>query len=47
MVAERLSKPREVMPAMANGMIFEDELGRHGSAEAEGKGSSAIEFLCC
>ena len=44
-MAERLSQTGEVVPAVAHGMIFEDELGGHRGSEAEGKRSGAIEFL--
>ena len=44
-MAELLSQARKVMPTVANRVIFENELGRHRSAQAEGKRRGPIELI--
>src|SRR4051812_38851199 len=44
-MAEGLAKSREVVPTVANRVIFEYELGGHRCAKAKGKGRGAIKFL--
>ena len=44
-VTECLSKSLKVMPAMTDGVIFQNKLSSHRSAEAKGKRRGAIKFF--
>jgi hypothetical protein len=41
---QRRTNPRQVMVAVTNGVIFEEELARHRRVRVAGNGRRAIEF---